>query len=197
MGRIFWQCLESPFIHQRGNHQLSPSITHQRITGWPSNLAWDIESDSSALQSKSSRLRCHPSRSLQGRGYSPDWKAPRTVLVDVAARDNPAGFQGCFHNPPIQTQTKPTALWQPSGYFLALNCRKDTRQNPTESPHYTPWSWFPARRPMWIPEKRCTIDMVFATKQLQEKCQEQNSDLFSVYIDLTKFFFDTVSREGL
>ena len=31
---------------------------------------------------------------------------------------------------------------------------------------------------------------------LQEKCQEQNSDLFSTYVDLTKAF-DTVSREGL
>ena len=38
--------------------------------------------------------------------------------------------------------------------------------------------------------------MVFAARQLQEKCQEQNSDLFSTYVDLTKAF-DTVSREGL
>ena len=38
--------------------------------------------------------------------------------------------------------------------------------------------------------------MVFAARQLQEKCQEQNSDLFSTYVDLSKAF-DTVSREGL
>ena len=38
--------------------------------------------------------------------------------------------------------------------------------------------------------------MVFAARQLAEKCQEQNRDLFSIYIDLTKAF-DTVSREGL
>ena len=31
---------------------------------------------------------------------------------------------------------------------------------------------------------------------LREKCQEQNSDLFSTYVDLTKAF-DTVSREGM
>lgn len=54
-----------------------------------------------------------------------------------------------------------------------------------------------------LPESQCgfrknrgTIDMVFAARQLQEKCQEQNSDLYSTYVDLTKAF-DTVSREGL
>ena len=54
-----------------------------------------------------------------------------------------------------------------------------------------------------LPESQCgfrknrgTIDMVFAARQLQEKCQEQNADLFSTYVDLTKVF-DTVSREGL
>ena len=54
-----------------------------------------------------------------------------------------------------------------------------------------------------LPESQCgfrkergTIDMVFAARQLAEKCQEQNRDLFSIYIDLTKAF-DTVSREGL
>ena len=38
--------------------------------------------------------------------------------------------------------------------------------------------------------------MVFAARQLQEKCQEQNSELLSTYVDLTKAF-DTVSRGGL
>ena len=54
-----------------------------------------------------------------------------------------------------------------------------------------------------LPESQCgfrkergTTDMVFAARQLQEKCQEQNSDLFSTYVDLTKAF-DKVSREGL
>jgi hypothetical protein len=54
-----------------------------------------------------------------------------------------------------------------------------------------------------LPESQCgfrkergTVDMVFAARQLQEKCQEQNTSLFSTYVDLTKAF-DTVSREGL
>ncbi|XP_014784914.1 uncharacterized protein LOC106879749 [Octopus bimaculoides] len=38
--------------------------------------------------------------------------------------------------------------------------------------------------------------MVFAARQLQEKCQERNVDLYSTYVDLTKAF-DTDSREGL
>ncbi|XP_077863501.1 uncharacterized protein LOC144347249 [Saccoglossus kowalevskii] len=38
--------------------------------------------------------------------------------------------------------------------------------------------------------------MVFAARQLQEKCQKQNTDLYSTYADLTKAF-DILSREGL
>ena len=43
---------------------------------------------------------------------------------------------------------------------------------------------------------RGTIDMIFTARQLQEKCQEQNVDLYMTFVDLTKAF-DTVSREGL
>ena len=38
--------------------------------------------------------------------------------------------------------------------------------------------------------------MVFAARQLQAKCQEQNVDLYSTYVDLTKAF-DTASRFGV
>jgi hypothetical protein len=54
-----------------------------------------------------------------------------------------------------------------------------------------------------LPESQCgfrsergTVDMIFAARQLQEKCQEQHKDLFVTFVDLTKAF-DTVSREGL
>ena len=54
-----------------------------------------------------------------------------------------------------------------------------------------------------LPESQCgfrkgrgTTDMVFAARQLQEKCQEHNTDLYTTFVDLTKAF-DTVSREGL
>ncbi|KAL8588826.1 hypothetical protein ACOMHN_011542 [Nucella lapillus] len=54
-----------------------------------------------------------------------------------------------------------------------------------------------------LPEAQCgfrsgrsTIDMIFAVRQVQEKCREQNLDLYAVFIDLTKAF-DTVSRVAL
>ena len=54
-----------------------------------------------------------------------------------------------------------------------------------------------------IPESQCgfrqdrgTIDMIFTARQLQDKCQEQNVDLYMTFVDLTKAF-DTVSRDGI
>ena len=54
-----------------------------------------------------------------------------------------------------------------------------------------------------LPESQCgfrrghgTVDMIFAARQLQEKCQEQYDDLFITFIDLTKAF-DTVCKDGL
>ena len=38
--------------------------------------------------------------------------------------------------------------------------------------------------------------MIFTARQLQEKCQEQNTDLYMTFVDLTKAF-NTVSREDL
>ena len=54
-----------------------------------------------------------------------------------------------------------------------------------------------------LPESQCgfcegrgTFDMIFAARQLQEKCQEQHRDLYTTFIDLTRAFY-TVSRAGL
>ena len=54
-----------------------------------------------------------------------------------------------------------------------------------------------------LPKSQCgfwkdsgTVDMVFAAQQLQEKCQEQNQDLYSSFIDLTKAF-DIVCHNDL
>nr|VZI48570.1 unnamed protein product [Spirometra erinaceieuropaei] len=53
------------------------------------------------------------------------------------------------------------------------------------------------------PESQCgfrrhrgTTDMIFAARQLQEKCQEMRAHLYSTFVDLTKAF-DTLNREGL
>ena len=44
-----------------------------------------------------------------------------------------------------------------------------------------------------LPESRCgfrkgrgTVDMIFAARQLQEKCQEHNMQLYTAFVDLTK-----------
>ncbi|BHF82266.1 hypothetical protein SprV_0802540300 [Sparganum proliferum] len=54
-----------------------------------------------------------------------------------------------------------------------------------------------------LPESQCgfhrhrgTTDMISTVRQLQEKCQEMRTHLYSTLVDLTKAF-DTVNREGL
>ncbi|BHF74341.1 hypothetical protein SprV_0501742600 [Sparganum proliferum] len=54
-----------------------------------------------------------------------------------------------------------------------------------------------------LPESQCgfrrhrgTTDMIFAARQLQEKCQEMRTHLYSTFVGLTKAF-DTVNRERL
>ncbi|BHF77163.1 hypothetical protein SprV_0502026600 [Sparganum proliferum] len=54
-----------------------------------------------------------------------------------------------------------------------------------------------------LPESQCafrrhrgTTDMIFPARQLQEKCQEMRTHLYSTFVDLTKAF-DTVNREKL
>nr|VZI10234.1 unnamed protein product [Spirometra erinaceieuropaei] len=54
-----------------------------------------------------------------------------------------------------------------------------------------------------LPKSQCgfrrhrgTTDMIFAARQLQEKCQEMRTHLYSTFVDLTNAF-DTVNREGL
>ncbi|VDL98657.1 unnamed protein product [Schistocephalus solidus] len=43
---------------------------------------------------------------------------------------------------------------------------------------------------------RGNIDMIFASRQLQEKCHEMRTHLYSIFIDLTQVF-EMVNREGL
>nr|VZI48915.1 unnamed protein product [Spirometra erinaceieuropaei] len=54
-----------------------------------------------------------------------------------------------------------------------------------------------------LPESQCgfhrhraTVDMIFAARQIQEKCQEMRTHLYSTCMDLTKAF-NRVNREGM
>ena len=54
-----------------------------------------------------------------------------------------------------------------------------------------------------LPEGQCgfragrsTMDMIFTARQLQEKCREQQCELYAVFVDLTKAF-DSVDRMAL
>nr|VZI32262.1 unnamed protein product [Spirometra erinaceieuropaei] len=54
-----------------------------------------------------------------------------------------------------------------------------------------------------LPESQCgfrrhrgTTNMIFVDRQLEEKCQEMRTRMYSTFVDLTKAF-DTVNREGL
>ena len=56
--------------------------------------------------------------------------------------------------------------------------------------------------PVILPESQCgfqagrgTTDIIFAARQIQEKCRKQHQDLYMTFIDLTKAF-DSVHREG-
>ena len=44
--------------------------------------------------------------------------------------------------------------------------------------------------------QRSRIDMIFAARQVQEKCREQNQDMYMVFVNLTKAL-DTINRDGL
>ena len=57
--------------------------------------------------------------------------------------------------------------------------------------------------PLVLPEMQCgfrkersTTDMIFTVRLLQEKCREQNKNLYIAFVDLAKAF-DTVNREML
>ena len=80
---------------------------------------------------------------------------------------------------------------------LSYHCWKNTGKNSIESPecHLDQAGLIPkSQSGFW--KDRGTIDMIFTARQLQEKCQKQNVDLYMTFVDLTKAF-DTVSRDGL
>ena len=84
-----------------------------------------------------------------------------------------------------------------TGDLLPVNSRQDTLSSvPRPSPPVSR-NWSASRKSVWILSltwnRRHDIR---STLTVQEKCQEQFSDLYMIFVDLSKAF-DTVSREGL
>ena len=118
-------------------------------------------------------------------------------LTHYVEKSHPSRIQGCNNYLPIQKIRESSSLWQSSTHLFIINRWEDPCKRPTESFEWTPWT---VRA---LPENQCgfrkdsgTIVMIFAARQLQEKCQEQNVDLYMTFVNLTKAF-NTVSREGL
>ena len=82
------------------------------------------------------------------------------------------------------------------GFLFLLGSGKDCGLWLWHSLDFSLTFFFLPESQCWFRKNRGTIDVIFTARQLQEKCQEQNVDLYMTFVDLIKAF-DTVSREGL
>ena len=111
-------------------------------------------------------------------------------------REDSPKAQGCLSYPPVQEEREQALLWQSLWSLSLIHSRKilarvllNRLQQLLEED--------------LLPESQCgfrkgrgTVDMTFTARQLQEKCPEQNLDLYTTIIDLTKVF-DTVNHNEL
>ena len=112
-------------------------------------------------------------------------------------RSHPSRIQGCVIYPPIQRKGNLQLCDNHRGIsLLSVVAKVLARVLLNRLNEHL-------RQPGLLLEIQCgfrkdrgTTDMIFTARQLQEKCQEQNMDLYMTFVDLTKAF-DTVSREGL
>ena len=113
----------------------------------------------------------------------------------LARRSSTSRLQRCLHNTPLQTQGKPDGMRQSPRNISSLHHRKgSSTHSPDGTPEEVVDSIYPESQ-YGFRAGRETVDMIFAMRQIQEKCREQNLDLYMV-IDLAKAF-DTVNRYGL
>ncbi|BHF59591.1 hypothetical protein SprV_0100255100 [Sparganum proliferum] len=114
----------------------------------------------------------------------------------MISRRDPAGFQG-RHNPaPLQAEREPPNLRKSPRHFPAEHRQEYIRSHPLNRLNN-------CLEQGLLPDSQCgfrrhrgTTDIIFAARQLQDKCQEMRTHLYSTFVDLTKAF-DTVNREGL
>ena len=110
---------------------------------------------------------------------------------------NDSIIQGCNNYPTIQKEREFLSLRKSSRHPFIVNCLEDSCKSPTKPMNEH------LEQSGLLPDSQCgfrkdigTIDMIFTAKQLQEKCQEQNVDLYMTFVDLTKAF-DRVSCGGV
>ena len=115
----------------------------------------------------------------------------------VKKRSYPSKIQGCNNYSPIQKKRESSSLCNHRGISLLSIAGKILARVLLNrlNEHL--------ERSVLLPESQCgfrknrwTIGMIIPARQLQDKCQEQNVDLYMTFVDLTKAF-DTVGHEGL
>ena len=195
IGWALWQCTQSSLHHQWWSHQPATPGSFWWDARCCTNLR-DMESDSSAKQWQSTWCRLHPTEVYKEGGTALTDKLHQLFQLIWQHETVPQDFKDasiihlykCKGNHQACDNHCGISLLSITGKALArvlLNCLIVHLERGL------------------LPESHCgfwkehrTMDMVFAARQLQEKCQEQNADLYSTYVDLTKAF-DTVSRDGL
>ena len=117
----------------------------------------------------------------------------------VEKRSHPSRIQGCNNYPPIQKERKSSpqvcnnhrgiSLLSIAGKILAKVLLNRLNEHIEQSG--------------LLPESQCgfrkdrgTLDMIFTPRLLQEKCQEQNVDLYMTFVDLPKAFESVVRDFG-
>ena len=101
----------------------------------------------------------------------------------------PTRLQRSFHNPPIQTERKSSSLTntEVSLFYQLLGRYWQKILLNRLNAHLDQAGLIPESQ-CGFRKERGTIDMIFTVRQLQEKCKEQNVDLYMTFVDLTKAF---------
>ncbi|BHF58866.1 hypothetical protein SprV_0100182100 [Sparganum proliferum] len=120
---------------------------------------------------------------------------PDGALPDVVSKKNLAEFQRRHNRPPLQAEREPPSLRQLQRHLPPQHGLENLCSHHPESPQQPSVTESPASH-CGLRRHRRTTNMISATRQLQNKCQEMRANLYFTFMGLKKAF-DTVNREGL
>ena len=105
----------------------------------------------------------------------------------------PTRPQGCFHSPPNKRKGNLHVCDNHRGISLLSIARKILAKILLNrlNAHLDHTGLIPESQ-CGFRKDRGTIDKIFTARQLQEKCQEQNVDLYMTFVDLTKHLTQSV-----